>query len=364
MDIPNIKLIEQLSNAFGPSGFEEDVVSVIHQYCENFGFSNDGMNNCYAQLKSNTGKRPLIMLDAHTDEVGFMVQAIHVNGLLSIVPIGGMHLTNLPAHSVIIRTQDGTLHRGITTSKPVHFMTKSQQASNELEIENICVDVGASSRSEITEFFGIRVGDPVVPDVKFEHHQKNGILYGKAFDNRIGCACVAETLKLAAEQNGLNIDIVGAFAAQEEVGMRGASITARHVKPDLAIVFEGSPADDTFFEPGLSQSALKNGTQIRHIDAGYISSPEFIRFATAICEEKGISYQSAVRRGGCTNAASISLADKAIPCLVLGVPTRYVHTHYNFCAVQDIQATLQLAAEVIKKLDSSAVNHILKQDIY
>ncbi|WP_341478581.1 M42 family metallopeptidase [Clostridium saudiense] len=354
----NLSILEELSNSFGPSGFEDDVTKIIQKHCREMDVNIDAMNNVYVELKNNNKKRPVIMLDAHTDEVGFMVQAINENGLLSIVQLGGWHITNIPAHTVYIKNRDGKLIKGITTSKPVHFMTASERANNTLEIEDIYVDVGATSKDEVVNTFNIRVGDPIAPKVEFDYNKELEVCYGKAFDNRVGCFCIIETLKLLSREKDLGFDIIGAFAAQEEVGTRGAQITSQVVKPDLAIVFEGSPADDLYYSKGIAQSVLKNGTQIRNLDQGYIGNHKFIRYVEDIAEEKHIKFQNAVRRGGSTNAAKISLFNKAVPVLVLGIPSRYVHSHYNFCAKADIEATVKLAYEIIVSLKDN-INKIL-----
>ena len=360
----NIKEIEALTNAFGPSGFEDEVIREVKNWCGGLDVANDAMYNVYATMKKKKAGRPVLMLDAHLDECGFMVQSILENGLLSILMLGGFHLTSLPAHSVIVRTRDGKKHRGITTSKPVHFLTAAQKNDNSLAIEDILVDVGASSREEVTEVYGIRPGDPIMPDVSFEYHKENGILYGKAFDNRLGCVSIIDTMQaLRDEADQLAVEVVGAFAAQEEVGMRGATVTTQVVKPDLAILFEGSPSDDFFFSATQAQGRMKNGVQIRRMDKSYISNPVFMEYAMELAGKFGIRYQEAVRRGGSTNAGRISLIGKAVPVLVLGVPSRYVHSHYNFCAKDDLEAATELAAQVIKGLDGERIRHILRQDI-
>lgn len=379
----DLMILEELSNAFGPSGFEEDVVRVIKKYCSGMAFRNDAMHNVYTELKptaltAGTGdsneihekpafssdRRPVLMLDAHLDECGFMIQSIMENGLMSIVTLGGFHLTSLPAHSVIVRTTEGKMHRGITTSKPVHFLTPEQKADNSLRIEDILIDVGACSREEVLAVYGIRPGDPVVPDVAYEYHEENGICFGKAFDNRLGCFCIIETMKaLMAEEDRLAARVVGAFAAQEEVGTRGAVVTAQQVRPDLAIVFEGSPADDPYFQAGIAQGVMRGGVQIRHLDNSYVSNPAFIRYAHEIGEKFGIPCQDAVRRGGSTNAGKISLTGQAVPVLVLGIPSRYVHSHYNFCAKSDIEAAVSMAVEVIRGLNAENMKRIFRQDV-
>jgi len=357
----NIEMIKELSDAFGPSGFESEVCQVIKKYSDGFHLSNDAMYNTYMKRPDFSGQKPVLMLDAHMDECSFMVQCILDNGLLSILPLGGMHLTNLPAHTVIIRNRKGEKIRGVITSKPVHFL-KEKERGNDLDIEEIFVDVGASSKKEVIEDYGISVGDTMMPDVTSDYDEKHDIFFGKALDNRIGCACIIETMKELLKDE-LNVDLVGAFASQEEVGMRGASVTTTVVKPDLAIVFEGSPADDFYYNETRSQSALKKGVQLRLVDRLYIANRDFIELARETGDAHGIKYQETVRRGGSTNAARISLEEKAVPVLVLGVPCRYVHTHYNYCALEDVKAAVSMAAEIIRSLDQDKIDQLLRKDL-
>lgn len=391
MSIVDINMLRDLTNAFGPSGFEEEVVGVIRQYAEGMDLVNDAMNNVYVRLdgavkevladgdcwaggqnsqgsgrtERSQRRRPVIQLDAHSDECGFMVQGILENGLLSIVTLGGIDLTNIPAHTVIVRTADRRKIKGITTSRPVHFMT-DQERNAPLSIEGIYIDVGASSKQEILDL-GIRVGDPVMPEVSFEFDEQRGLCFGKAFDNRMGCACILHTMKelkkLQEQGEEFCVDVVGAFAAQEEVGTRGAAVTAAQVQPDLAIVFEGSPADDFYYGKDRAQGALHKGTQIRCMDVSYITNPAFLRYAHELGDQLEITYQDTVRRGGSTNAGRISLAGRAVPTLVLGIPSRYVHTHYNFCAVEDIENTVKMAVEVIRNLNGERIAELMHQRI-
>lgn len=358
----NKNLITELINAFGPSGFEEEVCQVIKKYTKEFDVSNDAMCNIFLKKKNSSGDKPVLMLDAHIDECGFMVQSIMENGMLGIIMLGGMHLTNLPAHTVMIRNNKGEKIRGIITSKPVHFLKPAEADSCNLDIEELYVDVGASSKQEVIEEYGIAVGDPMIPDVSCEFDEKHGTIFGKAFDNRLGTFCVIETMKQLLEDE-LDVEIVGGLASQEEVGTRGALVTTNTVKPDLAIVFEGSPADDFFYDSTRSQGALKKGVQIRHMDKGYVSNADFMRIAHAVGDKNGIQYQDAVRRGGSTNAARISIENKAVPVLVLGIPSRYVHTHYNFCAIEDVEATVKMAVEVIRSLDKESIDVLLKRNL-
>lgn len=360
----DMQMFGRISDAFGPSGFEEEVIRTIAGYCGKFEVKNDAMNNLYVWMPGKQEEKPVVQLDAHTDECGFMVQTIHDNGCLGIIMLGGFVLTNVPAHTVVIRTRSGKKIRGITTSKPVHFMNEKERASQSLDIETIYVDIGATSRKEAEEVFGVSVGDPMMPDVQFAFDEEHEICLGKAFDNRAGCACIVDTMnRLYGERENLAVNVVGAFASQEEVGTRGAAVTAQVVKPDMAIVFEGSPSDDFYFSATQAQCRMKGGVQIRRLDKSYISNPAFMEYAIELAGKYGIPYQETVRRGGSTNAGKISLTNKAVPVLVLGVPSRYVHTHYNFCAKADLEAAVDLAVQVIREMDEERIRHILRQDI-
>ena len=354
-----IKLIEELTTAFGPSGFEEDLVELIKNNLKDLDLESDSMNNVYAKYKNSGDKNFTVQLDAHTDEVGFMVQSIFDNGTLAIVPLGGWVLTNVPAHLVAIRNKDGELIEGITGSTPPHFMSQEER-NRPLDIEKMFIDIGASSYEEVVEDFKIEPGAPVAPLVDFRYDEDHDLIRGKAFDNRLGCACIIETMKRLKDAD-LNINLVGAFAAQEEVGMRGAKVTSQKVKPDLAIVFEGSPADDLYFGKNQAQGALGAGVQIRHFDKSYIGNPEFINLAKNLADENGIKYQSAIRRAGSTNAGAIHLSDEGVPVLVLGIPSRYVHSHYNFARLSDFEATVELAVKVLQNLNDENIRKILKK---
>ena len=179
-------------------------------------------------------------------------------------------------------------------------------------------------------------------------------MLGKAFDNRLGCAAIQATLDMLGQEE-LKVNPVGAMACQEEMGTRGASVTARHVKPDIAIVFEGCPADDTVVESWLSQTALHKGPMLRHMDARMITNPRYQRWALDLAEALGLPVQEAVRSGGSTNGAPIHLSGLGVPCVVIGFPVRYIHSHYGFACLEDFKAGVRLAAEMIRRLDADII---------
>lgn len=353
-----IRILEKLSNAFGPPGFEEEVVEVLKEAAQGaFPLRVDAMMNTYMSLPSNTGGRPLVMLDAHLDEVGCMVHSIDEKGLIRFVNLGGWVTVNLPAHAMEIRNSRGEKVPAVVVSKPPHFMSAAERANPLPEMEALRMDVGATSHREVVEVFGIEPGNPIVPAVRFAPVPHGGVFSGKAFDNRVGCFAVLETMRRLKELP-LEVDVVAAFAAQEEVGMRGARVTTQVVRPDLAIVFEGSPADDGFAGPTEAQGVLGQGVQIRHLDQSYVSHPGFIALARENAKAQDILVQHAVRRGGSTNAGQIHIGVEAVPVLVLGVPSRYVHTHHGFCAEKDIQAAIGLATATVASLTGEKVDKL------
>ncbi len=344
-----LSLIRDLSCAAGPSGFEDDVLRVLRDYAPaQLSLEEDSLRNLYLFTKSKGRKRPVVMLDAHSDEVGMMVQAIRPNGTLRFVTLGSWVTSNIPAHKVRVRTASGEWIPGIISAKPPHFMT-AEEKNRMPALEELSIDVGASSLEEARDQFGIRIGAPVVPDVVFQYDASHDLMLGKAFDNRLGCAAVLSVMEALSSQE-LPVELVGAIASQEEIGTRGAVVTARRVQPDLAIVFEGCPADDTVVEPWLSQTALHKGPMLRHLDARMITHPRFQRFALDTAARCSIPVQEAVRTGGATNGAPIHLSHRGVPCIVIGFPVRYIHSHHGFATLSDFSGGVTLAKSILAGL--------------
>ena len=343
----HVDMIRDLTNANGISGFEEEVVGVIKKYAVSEDISVDTMNNVFLTKKQNTNDRPVIMIDGHSDEVGFMVQFITANGLLKFIPIGGWQDANIAAQKVRIRNKDGKYIKGVVASVPPHFLSAAQKDAPP-KIENMLIDVGATSRDEVINDFGIEVAAPVVPDVEFTIND-NGIMCAKAFDDRIGAAAVIATMEELADES-LDIDLIGTVSTQEEVGLRGAEVTVKTVKPAIAIVYEGTPADDTFTNQYETQAALKKGPQLRHRDGSMITNPKFLAFVRQVAKENNIPFQDAVRSGGGTDGGKIHLVSGAIPTIVIGMPVRYAHTHYGYCANDDFKNSVELGKAILRKL--------------
>ena len=350
----SLEMIAAISNAKGASGFEDEVLTVLRRYGEGLGqFREDSLRNLYLSRRENRPGRPVVQLDAHTDEVSFMVQAIRPNGTLRFITLGGWVNSNIPAHRVWVQTAGGDYIPGVIASKPPHFMSAAEREKIPA-VEDMSIDIGASSKEEVIRDFHVRIGAPVVPDVTFEYQEKHDLMIGKAFDCRLGCSSILWTLD-ELKGRDLKVDVTAAFATQEEMGTRGATVTARTVKPDLAIVFEGCPADDTVAEPYMIQTAIHKGPMLRHIDARMITNPRFQRYALDLADELGIPVQESVRRGGSTNGAPIHLSNQGVPAIVIGIPVRYIHTHYGLAAHSDVANAVKLASAILERVDGEVI---------
>lgn len=345
-----LEMILRLSDAPGASAFEDAVVSVAREYASGLGsLEEDCLRNLYIYRKENTGNKPVIMLDAHTDEVGMMIHSIKPNGTLRFVMLGSWNKSSLVGTKVLVRNKDGEYLPGIIASKPVHFMSASEKANPTVDIKDMVIDVGATSAQEAKEVFGIRIGEPAVPDTKAYYDEKRDVLFGKAFDCRIGCAVLLEVLR-RLEGKELPCDVVGVLSSQEELGLRSAKVTVNRVKPDIGIVLEGCPADDTFTEGYAIQTALKKGPMFRYMDVSLVCNPRFQRYVLDLAEEKGIPVQASVREGGGNNAAAVQTEHLGAPAVVAGVPVRYVHSANCITSLTDFEATVKITVELLQNL--------------
>lgn len=358
IDAKTLEMIAALSDAPGASGFEEEVARVGRRYAEKIGeVEEDFLRNLYIRRKENTGDRPMIMLDAHADEVGFIVQAIKPNGTLRFLTLGSWNKNSLVSSKVLVRNADGEYIPGIIASKPVHFMSAAEKANPVLEISDMVIDVGAVSAQDAVENYHLRIGEPVVPATRFAYDQAHGVMFGKAFDCRIGCAVLLEALRRMRGRT-LPCDVTGVLSAQEEVGTRGCRVTVNRVKPDIAVVLEGCPADDTFSESYMVQTALKKGPMLRHIDVSAICAPRYQRWALNLAREKNIPVQEAVRAGGGNNASVFQTALLGAPSIVVGVPVRYAHSCNGMTAAQDFEASVQLVMALLENITPEMIANL------
>lgn len=343
-------MIAELSDSFGPSGFEDDVVKTASKYASFAQLSEDRMRNLYITPRKTDGDKPLVVLDAHSDEVGLMIHSAKPDGTLRFVPLGCISPSCLPATAVTVKNEKGELVNGMIGSVPPHYADKPDAK----DFSSLSVDVGASTPEECSRVYEIAEADPVVFSTVCEFNEETGIFMGKAFDCRIGCAAVIESLK-ELENDELGVDVMGVLSSQEEIGARGARVAAKRLEPDAVICFEGCPADDTVAEPYAMQTRLKHGPMLRHIDVSMVTNPRFQKFALSIAEKYNIPVQRGVREGGGTNGEAYHTCENAAACIVIGVPVRYIHTPHCIAALCDFEAAVKLAVNIVKELNKDII---------
>ena len=353
MEEHSVELLQQLTEADGVPGHEGEVRAIFEQRLSFVGdVRRDPLGNVLC-IRRGSREAPRIMLDCHLDEVGFLVQSITPQGFLKFVNLGGWWSHTLPSQRVRVITEHGKLP-GIIGATPPHLLS-SESRDKLLKIEDLYIDIGATNREQAFEF-GVRPGCAVAPDVPFRRLHNEQILSAKAFDNRVGVALVIEALERVQEHPNT---LYGVGSVQEEVGIRGATVSIRSVDPDLALVLEGPPADDT---PGMdaesAQGKLGGGVQIRLYDPSMIAHPKLAAWVLRTAEEYSIPHQVAVRRSGGTDGRAIHLHQHGVPTVVLGVPARYIHSHVSLIHVGDYQAALQLLLRILPALDEGLVRSL------
>lgn len=354
----SIELIKKLSDANGVSGFEDEVVELAKNIIGNdYPVCEDKIRNLYINnVEKDKRTKPVVMLDAHSDEVGFMVQSIEANGLLKFISLGGWSNQQIPAHKVRVLNRDGEYVEGIISSIPPHFTSKAD-AGKVTDMKDMFIDVGTTSYEETVNDFKIGVGAPVIPDVECTYNEKSKMFLGKAFDDRVGCAVIIDVMKELKDKD-LDVTLTGVLSTQEEEGCRGAVVATQKVMPDVAIVLEGPPADDNFRGPFRSQGALRKGAQVRHIDPTMIANPRLVRFIQKIASENNIKIQETVRESGGTNASKIHLENGGIPTIVIGIPVRYTHSHYGFISYDDYIETVKLVKAIALNITKDIIDSL------
>jgi putative aminopeptidase FrvX len=351
-----IELLRELTTAHAVSGHEGEVRQIFARETAECGaVSTDRMGSVFCEIPHDG---PRVLLAGHMDEIGFLVQAITPDGFIQFHAVGGWWEHCILAQRVVILTRSGAKITGVVSSKPPHFLPESQRRQV-LGIDQMYIDVGASSRLEVEQEMGIRLGDPIAPDSTFTPMAKADYFMAKAFDNRVGMAAAIQLAQALAVQKAPNHTIL-AGTVQEEVGLRGAKPAGFYSRPDIAIILEGPPADDTpGFPLSTSQGRLGGGVQIRLYDPSAIMHPKLADLVIKTAQEEKIPHQITVRRGGGTDAGAFHLANEGVPCVVLGVPARYIHTHNAIIDLNDYLHMVALALAVVRRLDQATVDGLL-----
>jgi endoglucanase len=365
IDQQALKFLEELTNCFGPSGFEREPARIVKNYVS--GFSDRVYSDKLGSLmfeKKGTADIPVVLVPGHIDEVGFIISSIHKLGFLTFNPLGGWFDQVLLGQRVLVKTDKGVVP-GIIAAKPPHLLP-AEERSKVVVKEKMFIDIGASNEEE-AKAMGVRVGNPAIPDSCFSTMQKrlfkdgkkkgtDTIAIGKAFDDRIGAWTAAEVVRILAERKISHPNkVIGAATTQEEVGLRGARTTAYIVKPDVCITLEVDIAGDV---PGIeaneAASKMGYGPTLTTFDSSMIPNQGLVELVIKTAKQKRIPIQLSQVKGG-TDAGVIHMANAGCPSVVLGVPTRHIHSHVGLLSMEDAENCIKLVIELIRKLDKKTV---------
>ena len=340
-----VDVLEKLSNTNGVTGREDKVRNLMKDYLKPYvdEIREDRLGNLIA-FKKGKKDAPTVMLAAHMDEVGLMIKNITSKGFLQFAKIGGMDDRVLLAQKVIVHTEKAPLS-GVIGAKPVHIQ-KEEERKKVIEADRLFIDVGAKNKEE-AEKMGIQVGDVASFDTKFVRIGKDVVL-GKAFDDRVGCTIMVEALK-RLQNAECSIYAVGTI--QEEVGLRGATIAAFQVAPDIGIALDATVAGDT---PGVKEgdapAKMGEGPVVTVADAGLIAHPKVLRLIVDSAKENKIPYQLETGIRGATDAARIALTREGVPSGVISVPARYIHSPVAILDLEDVEKAVKLVVAAVENV--------------
>jgi len=328
------KLLQQLTETFGPSGYEENVRALVRAEVESLAdeIKVDALGNLIVRKKptKQNGDTKKIMIAAHMDEIGLIVSHVDEKGFVRFSPIGGVFRKYVLASRV--RFLNGT---------PGVIGFDRLDNINELPmLDKVYIDVGATNKKDCP----VKIGDIAAFERPFA--EMGNRLVAKSMDDRVGVLVVIETLR-ALQGKSTPHDLYFVFTTQEEVGTRGAGPSAYDVNPDLGIAVDVTPTGDT--PNGLQmEMALGNGPCVKFQDVGAISDPRLVQWMIAAAEKNKIPYQREVLLVGGTDAKAIQSVRAGVPSGCISIPVRYVHSPSEMVDYADVQNTVKLLTAVLR----------------
>lgn len=342
-----MEILRKLSNAFAPPNCEKDVKAILKSELEGFADSvqEDSLGNIFFFHKG-AGEKPLIMLAAHMDEVSFMVTHIDKDGFLRFHTLGGITAHVMPGQRIVLRGSRGDVSAIIGT-KPPHIMAEEERKKL-VSMEDLFMDVGAGNEEEVREK-GIDIGTVGVFEVTFSD-MGNGYVLGKSFDDRAGCAVMANVFK---ELKDTEYQVIAVGTVQEEVGLRGARVAAWQLDPDYGLAIEGTfAADVPGSKPHQMSAKLGSGPVVSIADRTTLTHPKVLNTLVDAAKKNCIPFQfKKIPRGG-TDAGSIHLTKAGIPSGTVAVPCRYIHGPASVLYKEDFMNTIRLVKAFINLISS------------
>jgi tetrahedral aminopeptidase len=339
----NIPLLAEICEVAGVPGFEQRIREIVLREVKPLADSVeiDNMGNVIALKKGNPGGKK-VMAAAHMDEIGFMVSHIEENGYLHFVPLGGFDPKTLTSQRVIVHGREDLI--GVMGSKPIHLM-KPEERSKLPQLEDYFIDLGMSFE-QVSRL--VSVGDPVSRERKLI--EMGDCVNVKSLDNRVSVYILIETLR---EMKTPPYDFYAVFTVQEEVGLRGAHVSAHGINPDFGFGLDTTIAFDTpGARPEERVTRLGHGTAIKIMDSSVICDYRMVRYMKEVASRHGIAWQPEVLPKGGTDTAGIQrMATRGSIAGAVSIPTRHIHSVIEMCSKSDIRASIDLLRCCVEELD-------------
>ncbi|MFS1517572.1 M42 family metallopeptidase [Bacillus sp. SCS-151] len=354
MNKDTLDLFKTLTELPGAPGNEHAVRHFMRQEIEKYSdeIVQDGLGSIFG-VRRGDKNGPTIMVAGHMDEVGFMVTQITSSGLIRFQTLGGWWSQVLLAQRVQIITDNGPVI-GVISSISPHLL-EEEQRNKPMKIKDMLIDIGADNREDALEI-GIRPGQQIVPFSPFTPMANSKKILAKAWDNRYGCGLSIELLKELKGEQLPNVLYSGA-TVQEEVGLRGAQTAANMIKPDLFFALDASAANDTTGDKSAF-GHLGQGALLRIFDRSMITHRGMREFVLDTAESNNIPYQFFVMPTGGTDAGRVHMSNNGVPSAVIGICSRYIHTHGSIIHVDDYAAAKELIVTLVKACDQTTVDTI------
>ena len=345
-------LFKDLSNSSGVSGYEDRkrdiIISAFEDYVDEIKVDKVGNLICIRRGKETEGENPRILLAAHMDEIGLIVNGIEDDGLLKFTMVGGVDPRTIVSQEVMVHGREDVF--GVIGAKPPHILGP-EDANKAYSMEDLTIDVGMN-KEEVEKV--IRVGDTVTINREFMD-LKNDWVAGKALDNKAG---VAALLECARELKNVNheADVYYVATVQEEETMLGGSTTAYSIDPDIGI------AVDVGFgrTPELGNIGVNDMAGGPSIALGGNIHPNLRKHMVEVGREYNIPTQIDVVAGGTgTDARAIQISRAGIPSLCLSIPLRYMHTSVEVVTMKDVRYTGKLLAFFINSIKEEELEGLL-----
>jgi tetrahedral aminopeptidase len=340
----NFPLLKKISETPGTSGFEKDIRNLVLREVKDLAdkVTVDNMGNVTAFLQGKS--RVKVMLAAHMDEIGFIVNHIDDHGFVRFLPLGGFDPKTLTAQRVVIHGRKNLT--GVMGSKPIHLM-KPEERKKEVEIRDFFIDLGLSKK-EVEKY--VRVGDPVTRER--ELIEMGQCVNGKSLDNRISVYILIEALREMKEMK-LPYDVYAVFTVQEEVGIRGAQVASMEIEPDFGFGIDTTIAFDV---PGSTPSEtitkLGKGVAIKIMDSSAITDYRMVEYMKKTADQNRIKWQPELLPAGGTDTAYIQRMNKS-GCITgaISIPTRHIHQVIETIHKEDIFSAIRLLTKCVAGLD-------------